>query len=368
MPEPRDRQLMRRALRLAERGWGRVHPNPMVGAVVVRDGVVVAEAWHAEYGQAHAEAAALRNAGESARGATLYVTLEPCRHHGKTPPCTDAIVASGVRRVVFGAADPNPRAGGGAALLAARGIEVVGGVERAAVRAVDAPFFHVHERGTPWVTLKLALSLDARLSRARGERTRITGPSAERAVHQLRAGFDAILVGIGTVLADDPLLTVRGPLQPRVAPIRVVLDSAARLPPDGRLALSAAETPVWLLCAGEADPVRIDALEARGVRVLQVPRSPAGLDVACTLDALWREGVRRVLVEGGGRVAASLLSADRVERLHLFQAPVLLGPGGVEAFPLDRPPPPAGWRLRRTKRWGNDVMVIWDRWRDDAAS
>lgn len=357
-----DRAFMRRALSLAERGWGRVHPNPLVGAVVVRDGDVVGEGFHGEFGGPHAEVVALRAAGELARGATLYVTLEPCNHFGKTPPCTDAIVASGVARVVIAAEDPHPVARGGAERLRAAGIEVEIGVERDAARALNAAFFHAVERGTPFVALKYALSLDGRLSSRRGRPTAVTGNEARAEAHRLRAGFDAILVGIGTILADDPLLTVRGAVAPRVPPVRVVLDSDARLPLESRLVDTVGEAPVWVVCAADAPAERRAALEARGVRTLAVPRVGRHIDLDAALARLGDEQVRSVFCEGGGRVGGALLEADLIERLYLFYAPKLFGRDGVPAFP-GRIPAGArdGWVRRAVAEFGADVMVQLDR-------
>mgnify|MGYP001264638079 CR=1 FL=1 len=361
-PTPVDRQYMRRALELAERGWGRVHPNPLVGAVVVRDGEVVGEGFHGEYGGPHAEVVALAAAGERARGGTLYVTLEPCAHHGKTPPCTEAVLAAGIARVVYGAEDPNPVARGGAARLAARGVEVVGGIEREAVRVQNAAFFHAVERRTTFVALKYALSLDARLSEEPDRPTGVTGQAARAEVHRLRAGFDGIMVGIGTALADDPLLTVRGDVQPRRPPVRLVVDTEARLPPGSRLASTTREVPVWLFCAEDSPSERRAALEQAGVRVLPVPRGSSGLRLDAVLERLWAEDVRSVLCEGGGRLGASLLAQDRVQRLFLFYAPRLFGEPGPPAFPGTFPADVArGWELRRVSDIGGDALLLLDR-------
>ncbi|HET9982668.1 MAG TPA: bifunctional diaminohydroxyphosphoribosylaminopyrimidine deaminase/5-amino-6-(5-phosphoribosylamino)uracil reductase RibD [Longimicrobiales bacterium] len=354
-PAAADAAFMRRALELAERGWGRTWPNPLVGAVLVREGVVVGEGWHAEYGGPHAEAAALAAAGDRARGATAYVTLEPCAHWGKTPPCADALAAAGVARVVFAAADPSPHAGGGAERLRRAGVEVAAGVERAAARDQNAPFFHVLERGSPYVALKYALSLDARLSREAGRPTPVTGAEARAEVHRLRAGYDAIVVGIGTVLADDPLLTVRGPVEPRVAPARVVLDADLRIPLTSRLVRSTDEAPVWVVCAEDVEAGRRAPLEAAGVRVLPVPRASGGVDVHAALGALRDAGARSLFVEGGGRVGAALLAVDAVEEMLLFYAPALFGERGTPAFP--GVVGGAEWRLGRTRAFGDDVLI-----------
>lgn len=359
-----DESWMRRALALAERGWGATWPNPLVGAVLVKDGTVVGEGWHARYGGPHAEAAALAAAGPAARDATLYVTLEPCTHYGKTPPCAEAVVAAGVRRVVIAADDPNDEAAGGAERLRTAGIEVTAGVLRYAARDQNAAFFHVHEQRTPYVVLKYALSLDARIAREPGRTTPVTGPEAHSVVHRMRAGFDAVMVGIGTVLADDPLLTVRGDVAPRVPPLRVVLDAEARIPLGSRLVVTARETPVWVVCAEDAAASRRQALAAEGVRLMPVRRAPGGVDVHAALEALWDVGVRAVLVGGGGRVGASMLNADRVEAMELFYAPKLFGDTGVPAFPVVTPTS-EGWRLRRSASVGDDVLVSLRRVREE---
>jgi diaminohydroxyphosphoribosylaminopyrimidine deaminase / 5-amino-6-(5-phosphoribosylamino)uracil reductase len=359
-----DRRLMRRALLHARRGWGRVHPNPMVGAVIVRAGALVGEGFHAVYGGPHAEVVALTAAGTAAAGATMYVTLEPCVHHGKTPPCADALIAAGVRRVVYASADPDPKAAGGAAVLRAHGIETMGGIEAEAARALNAGFLHVHERNQTFVTLKLALSLDAKLSHARGAATSISGQEAQAEVHRLRAGFDAILVGSGTALADDPRLTVRGGIEPRVPPIRIVADSSLRLPATARLFADAARIPVWVATTEAAPADRARALEAAGARILRIPGGDGRVDTRSLLDRLWTEGVRTVLCEGGGTLASALLAVDRVARLVLFHAPLFLV-GGVEAFPLGDGvgswSGPGGWRLVHTGAVGRDALAVWDR-------
>ncbi len=319
---------MRRALRLAARGAGRVAPNPLVGCVLAADGRVVGEGWHREYGAPHAEVEALRAAGPLARGATAYVTLEPCSHWGKTPPCTDALLAAGVARVVVAVRDPHPVAAGGAERLRAAGVPVEVGVLAPEAREANAPFlFAALGAGRPWVTLKLAVSLDG----AAADHTRgpgwLTGPESRRAVHRMRAAHDAVAVGVGTALADDPALTVRDAPAPRVPPLRVVFDRAARLPVHGALARTAREVPAAVVCAADAPADRVGALEAAGVRVVRA----AGLDDG--LAALRRDhAVRALLVEGGARLSGALWAAGVVDRLVIFQAPVVLGDGAVGAF------------------------------------
>lgn len=344
---------MRRALLLARRGWGRTAPNPMVGAVVVRDGRVVGEGHHAEFGGPHAEVVALAKAGAAARGADVYVSLEPCAHHGKTPPCTEALISAGVRRVIIAAPDPNPAARGGADRLRAAGIAVTEGVERALAQDLNAPFLFTHaEASRPFVTLKLAVSLDGAIA-ARDRSPRwLTGEAARREVHRLRAGADAIAVGIGTAVADDPHLTVRAGRRPRVAPIRVVFDRQARLPLASRLVRTAAKVPTWVIAGG--DPTGRGALEAAGVRVL------AGEDVGAGLRALRGAGVGHLLVEGGAGLAGALLAAGVVDRLVIFRAPVLLGAGALPAFGGVTPDElTARWRIIERRAFGDDEMTAY---------
>ena len=344
-----DARHMARALRLAGNGWGRVAPNPMVGAVVTDvDGAIVGEGWHAEYGQAHAEAIALENAGSRARGGTLYVTLEPCDHHGKTPPCTEAVLRSGVARVVVALRDPNPVAAGGLDRIAAAGIEVVTDVGAQAAADQNAAFLHWHRTGTPWLALKLAMSVDGRIAAATGVRTQLTGPEAQAEVHRLRAGFDAIMVGARTAQIDDPLLTVRGSVRPRRAPIRVVLDSDARLAPGSRL-LSDEAAPTWRFAARDAQ-----AAGTSGARLVRVGRAAAGgLDLDDVMGALAGADVRSVLCEGGGRLGSALLAAGLVRRLYLFVAPALLGRGPGAFTDVA----PGSWRIVRSQGFGADVLL-----------
>ncbi len=256
-------------------------------------------------------------------------------------------------------ADPDSRAAGGAAVLAERGIDILGGVLATEAVALDPAFHWVHQRITPWVALKLAVSLDGRLSREPGRPTAVTGPAARAETHRLRAGFDAIMIGRATVEADDPLLTVRGDIRPRVAPIRVVLDSGARTPVDARMVGTADEAPIWIVCAETAPRQRIEALCAAGARVLPVAAAPEGVDIDAALALLRREGVRSVLCEGGGRLAASLLEAGAVGRILLYLSPVFFGSAGPAAFPLTRPV--AGWAMRATRTVGPDALVVLDR-------
>jgi diaminohydroxyphosphoribosylaminopyrimidine deaminase/5-amino-6-(5-phosphoribosylamino)uracil reductase len=354
-----DQPYMRRALDLARRGWGQTAPNPMVGAVVVRDGAVIGEGFHARYGEEHAEVGALRAAGERSRSATLYVTLEPCNHHGKTPPCTDAVLAAGIARVVAATLDPSPDAGGGAERLRAAGVTVDVGVGAEEARELNAPFFHAVAGERPWIVLKLATSLDGAIAdaeRERGVRGRwLTGPDSRREVHRLRSGVDAIAVGVGTAIADDPMLTVRDVPPPRVPPRRIVFDSELRIPLGSALVRSARLAPT-IVVARQADPQRRDALCAAGVDVR----------VHDTIDAavadLFANGVRALLVEGGARLAGSFIERKLVDRLIIFQAPVILGASALSAFAhVSAATAAALGRLRVVERVpvGADVMTTY---------
>jgi len=357
-----ESEAMERAVALAARGWGRVSPNPLVGAVVVKDGRIVGEGFHAELGAAHAEVAALAEAGEQAIDATLYVTLEPCRHQGRTPPCTDAIIAAGIRHVSYAVSDPTQPAHGGAAELQAAGIAVSRGLLAADVVGLIAPFLWRAQTGRPFVSLKLALSADGAIAAGPGQRTTISGPESWGEVHRLRAGTDAILVGRRTIEADDPLLTPRGTPLPRAAPLRVVLDADAHLDPACTLVRSAGETAVLAMTARDAPSDRVRALTSAGVEVLGVRRTDGGyLDPAAVLERLADRGVQSVLIEGGTRVAESFLAAGLVERYHEFRGPHRLGPDSV-AGPTNAPRDRGdGWRLASTTETGTDMYRIWER-------
>lgn len=324
---------MRAALALARRGLGNAWPNPAVGCIIVKDGVVVGRGWTQPGGRPHAEAEALARAGAAARGATAYVTLEPCAHRGQTPPCAAALVAAGIARVVSALEDPDPRvAGRGHAMLRAAGVAVEVGPGAAEARAVNRGFLTRLARGRPMVTLKLATSLDGRIATRMGDSKWVTGEGARARGHLLRATHDATMVGIGTALADDPALTCRLPGLASPRRVRVVMDSQARLPLTGALASSARTQPVWVVAGRDADPARVAALAAAGVEVLAVPVAPDGrASAGAALLALGERGLTRLLVEGGGRLAASLLAARLVDRLVWFRAPIVIGGDGVPA-------------------------------------
>ena len=354
-----DRTHLRRALALARRGWGGVHPNPMVGCVIVREEVVVGEGWHREWGGPHAEVAALAEAGAAARGATAFVSLEPCRHEGKTGACTVALQEAGIRRVVFGAADPGRESGGGAKELRSAGVEVVGPVLTPAEARRENPAFFHSDEARPWTALKLAVSLDGGIAAAPGRRTPVSGPEVGRRVQELRAGFDAILVGARTARVDDPLLTVRGPVEPRVPPRRVVLDGRGTLEPGARL-LSEGDGVVQLVTTEAAEPDWLRRMEDAGARVLTVEGRDGRVEPAAALRALRSEGVEALLCEGGGVVASALLSRGLVDRLYLAVAPRFLGPDAVAAFPQVE----GGGRWEMAgdpERLGRDVWLTLDR-------
>lgn len=323
-----DDDHMRAALGLAQRGLGSTWPNPSVGCVVVRDGRVVGRAATAAGGRPHAEPRALAMAGEAARGATAYVTLEPCSHHGRTPPCADALIAAGVARVVIAATDPDPRVDGrGAERLRAAGIEVESGVLEAEAAEVNAGFFTRQRLGRPLVTLKLASTLDGRIATRGGESRWITGAPARLAAHAMRGRADAIMVGIGTVLADDPDLTCRIEGFRRTPLVRVVADSRLRTPPAARIVATAREAPTWILTAAPRAE-----LADLGATLIETPAGEAGIDLAAGLAALGRAGITRLLVEGGAQLAASLLREGLADRIAWFHAPAVMGEDGFPAL------------------------------------
>jgi len=326
-----DSTMMRAALDEARKAVP--SPNPPVGAVVVtRDGQIASQAFHARAGDDHAEALALLQAGEAARGGTLYVTLEPCNHQGRTPPCVDAILTAGIRRVVIGCLDPNPQVvGGGAQRLLDAGIEVEIGVAASEARALIAPWTKFITTGLPHVSLKLALSLDGRIATRTGASKWVTGPEARAKVQELRARHDAVGVGIGTVLADDPRLTVRdvAVLPSGRVPARVIFDSRLRLPLNSVVAQTARDVPTWILTGGDAPEDAAQALVDAGCAVVRVPNSAEGrVDVTAALRLLASQGLVSIMVEGGAELAGSLLAARLADELHCFIAPVLLGPRG----------------------------------------
>jgi len=373
----RDGELMRRALRLARRGLGRVEPNPMVGCVLARDGVALAEGWHRGFGRPHAEAEALarcRDAGRDPAGCDVYVTLEPCSHHGKTPPCTDALIAAGVRRVVIATRDPNPAvAGGGAARLRDGGVAVEVGLGAGEANELNEAYVKRVTTGLPWVIAKWAQTLDGRTATASGDSKWISGESSRRVVHQLRGRVDAVMVGIGTALADDPALTARGvPVRRRAR--RVVVDRDLKLPMDAKLIASLRKPvaqpapPVTVAVSEKAhatEHAKRDAMAALGVEVVALPVDVQDLSRLSLRHLLAHlastHGATNVLVEGGASLVGSLLRAKLVDQVIAFVAPMLVGDaaalGAVTGLACERIADAQRLTLRRLKRWGDDVML-----------
>jgi diaminohydroxyphosphoribosylaminopyrimidine deaminase/5-amino-6-(5-phosphoribosylamino)uracil reductase len=327
-----DERYMKMALGLAAKSAGWVSPNPMVGAVVVQAGEVVGRGWHRRYGAPHAEVEALMAAGDLSRGATLYVTLEPCNHHGKTPPCTEAILAAGVKRVVAATTDPNRRvSGGGAAFLRERGLQVEVGLLAEEVRHLNEAWFAWVETGLPFVIVKAACSLDGKIATRTGDSKWLTGEAARAFGHRLRHECDAILVGIGTVLADDPQLTARLTRRRALDPIRVVLDSHLRTPLSAHLLHVSSPVTTWVACTETAPAEKIKALEALGAEVLVLPAENNRVALRPLLDELGRRRVQSLLVEGGAEVLGAFLDQRRVDKFYFFYAPKILG--GKDAYP-----------------------------------
>jgi diaminohydroxyphosphoribosylaminopyrimidine deaminase / 5-amino-6-(5-phosphoribosylamino)uracil reductase len=362
-PRPDDVAQMRTALALAARGLGRVWPNPAVGCLVVRDGRIVGRGWTQPGGRPHAETQALGRAGDLARGATAYVTLEPCDHQGVTAPCSDALIAAGISRAVIAAGDPDPRVDGrGIARLRAAGIAVATGVCAEAAEELNLGFMLRVTRRRPMITLKLATSLDGRIATAGGDARWITGEAARAEAHLLRARHDAILIGSGTALADDPDLTCRLPGMAAWSPVRVIADSRLRLSPGARVVRDAGRTPTWLLTtAAAAAEARCGALRDAGVVVIGLEADAAGrLDAGAVAGELAERGLTRVLLEGGGEMAASFLARSLVDRLAWFHAPRVIGAEGrpaAGALAVARIADAPAFALRRSRAIGPDILA-----------
>jgi diaminohydroxyphosphoribosylaminopyrimidine deaminase/5-amino-6-(5-phosphoribosylamino)uracil reductase len=357
--------FMRAAIALSRRARGSTWPNPAVGCVIVRDGAIIAQGVTAPGGRPHAETQALAMAGAAARGATAYVTLEPCSHHGQTPPCADALIEAGIARVVVAAGDPDKRVNGaGIARLRNAGIEIITGVLEAEATEMLAGFFARVRLGRPRVTLKLAATLDGRIATATGESQWITGTPARKAAHALRGQHDAVLVGVGTVLADDPDLTCRIPGYAPHPCVRVIFDSHIRTPLMARVVSTAHDAPTWILHRDGADPARVAAMTAAGVRCIRVPRDEMGIQPAAALAALGHAGLTSVLAEGGASLAAALLRAGLVDRVAWFSAPSLIGGDGfpaVQAMGVADLRDMARFRRVAERRIGDDVLAEFTR-------
>lgn len=350
------------ALSLGRRGHGRTWPNPAVGCLIVKDGSIVGRGWTAAGGRPHAEPQALARAGAAARGATAYVSLEPCAHHGQTPPCAGALISAGIARVVAPLQDSDPRVSGrGFAMLRAAGVEVTTGVMADQAARDLAGFFLRIRAGRPLVTLKLASSFDGRIATATGESQWITGPEARRVVHAMRARHDAVMVGAGTARADDPALTVRG-LGMTHQPVRIVVSRRLDLPLTGQLARTAQETPLWICHGADADPRLLSAWSGLGARLLPCALQAGRIDPASLLLALGQAGLTSVFCEGGGALAASLLSAGLVDEVIGFTAGVMIGAEGqpaLGAMGLSRLAEAPRFRLIETRPLGGDILHRW---------
>jgi diaminohydroxyphosphoribosylaminopyrimidine deaminase/5-amino-6-(5-phosphoribosylamino)uracil reductase len=357
----RDERFMRRALELARLGEGRTRPNPAVGAVIVCDGEVVGEGYHPQAGEPHAEIFALRQAGEKARGAELFVTLEPCSHHGRTGPCAEAVLAAGIRRVCIGTVDPNPQvAGRGIARLQACGVEVCAGVLEAECRRLIAPFAKHITTGLPFVVLKSAMTLDGRTATVTGDSRWITGSESRAWVHQLRDRMDAVMVGIGTLLRDDPLLTTRLPEGGRDA-ARIVVDSGLRIPESAAILRVESAAPTIIATTHAAPAEKIARLEARGAQILVIAAGEGGVDLRDLLRQLGASGIQSILLEGGNILNAAALRAGLIDRVMIFIAPLLLGSGEAPGIFAGRGAERLVDALKLTavqvRRFGDDTLI-----------
>lgn len=360
-PTEQDLPYMRQALRLAKRALGRTSPNPLVGAVVVKNGTIVGQGYHKKAGTPHAEIHALCNAGKRAADATIYVTLEPCNHTGKTPPCTEAILQYGISRVVVGMVDPNPLvAGSGCRYLESRGVEVAGELLVDECRAINRPFIKHITTGLPWVIMKAGCSMDGRIAAPDGRCAWITGEESRREVHRLRDRVDAILVGVETAINDDPSLTTRLPGRKGRDPLRLVLDTWLRLAPQSAMLHQESPAATWIFCSDRAASDRRLVLEKAGARVLSMPEKGGRLNIHQVLARLGKEGINSLLVEGGSGVHTSFLREGLVDQVSLFMAPLFLG---SRSIPLvgDLAVTDVGegrrFRMSRIKRFGSDVLV-----------
>lgn len=357
-----DSLYMSLALKLARQGRGFTSPNPMVGAVVVQEGRVVGRGYHRRVGAAHAEVEALRVAGSKARGATLYVTLEPCHHQGRTPPCTAAVLAAGIRRVVIANADPNPHVqGGGAAFLQSQGLQVESGLLEEEGRRLNGAFFKAVTTGRPWVIAKAAASLDGKTATRNRDAYWITSEPARALGHRLRHQVDAILVGIGTVLADDPQLTARLPRGKSKDPIRIILDSHLRIPPTAQVLTQKSTAPTWIACTKTAPAEKISALQKVGVEVLVLPSLDRKVDLTALLATLGQRQVQSLLVEGGAGVHGAFFDEKLVDQFYFFYAPKIIGgqaaPGVIAGQGISQMSEAMAAREVQIRRLGPDLLV-----------
>lgn len=362
--KPDDQSYMREALRLAAKGWGRTSPNPMVGAVVVRQGAIVGRGYHQYVGGPHAEVNALRDAGENANGATLYVTLEPCNHHGRTPPCTLAILKAGISRVVIGMSDPNADVkGGGAALLREHDITVDAGVLEENCRLLNQAFIKYVTKRVPYVTLKAAMTLDGRIASRTGDSRWISNERSRRFGHGLRCALDAILVGVGTVLSDDPMLTARMTKRGKCRqPTRVVVDTNLAIPLGSQLIRTARDVPVLIACSEHADSTKADLLKNAGAELIRLPEVNGRVDLIRLLQELGKREMSSLLVEGGARILAGFLEEHLADSFYFFYAPkILADPESLPAF-VGKSREKISEALKvyavQVKSFGQDVMIF----------
>lgn len=363
-----EEKYMRRAIELARKGSGAVNPNPLVGAVIVRDGRVLGEGWHERYGQLHAERNAIahaKEAGEDLRGSSIYVTLEPCCHYGKTPPCTEAILEEGISRVIVGSDDPNPRvAGKGFQMLREQGVEVVTHFLKEECDALNGVFFHYIRTQTPYVAMKYAMTLDGKIACHTGDSRWVTGKTAREHVHRLRNHFTGIMAGIGTVLADDPMLNCR--LEGGRDPVRIIADSRLRIPLDSRLVQTARNQRLIVACLEEADPDKMALLKEAGAELITLPATDRGvIDLTVLMKELGARKIDGILLEGGGRLNESFLRAGLVNHVYCYLAPKMFGGEDartpVEGTGLDLAAD--AWTFRRTgmMELGEDMLIEFDR-------
>lgn len=347
---------------LAQKGMGWTAPNPMVGAVIVKDDVIIGEGWHQRCGELHAERNAIASLTESAEGATIYVTLEPCCHQGRTPPCTDAIIENGISRVVIGSSDPNPKVSGkGAAILREHGIEVVEGFLAEECDSINPEFFHYITTGLPYVVVKFAMTLDGKIASRTGASQWITGETARKHVHSLRGRYAAILAGIGTVTADNPMLNCR--IEGAHQPLRVIVDSHLRISADSKIMKSAKDYPTLIACA-KPDPEKKKTLEALGAEVLSVPAGDGRVDLPGLMAELGKREISSVLVEGGGEIHESLISAGCADHIYAYVAPIIMGGKDaktpVEGLGFDAPDRAMHLTNRKITQLDEDILLEFD--------
>ncbi|CAK8722927.1 bifunctional diaminohydroxyphosphoribosylaminopyrimidine deaminase/5-amino-6-(5-phosphoribosylamino)uracil reductase RibD [Candidatus Electrothrix laxa] len=358
-----DIEYMRLAIKEAEKGLGRTSPNPCVGAVIVRDDQIIGQGYHRQAGTPHAEVNAIANVLEKANscaGATIYVTLEPCNHTGRTPPCTQAILTAGFSRVVIGMADPTPVASGGADFLQSQGVEVRLGVLEQECRQLNYPFLKHSVSGLPWVVMKAGVSLDGKISRRQGKGGAVTGPASKQRVHELRNQLDAILIGSGTALIDNPSLTTRLKQEGRRDPLRVILDSQLRLSSDARMLTQQSSAATWIFCDQQASVQKQKDLEQAGASIQRVDEQDGGLDLAQILQRLGQADITSVLVEGGAAVHGSFLKKKLVDQVYLFTAPYFIGEQGTSLFSgysIGEEGTPLSLQEQTTETVGRDILI-----------